>query len=583
MSHRLGLWPLVLLLQLFFANPRLHAQAPQVQYLYPAQVTVGASAEVELIGKQVEKIESFFFSRPGITAEPVSKGKVTLTVAPDARAGDSDVWAVASSGSATPVRLEVGECPVQIEKEPNNAVAQAQEVELPIAVCGRIEPGTDRDWYRVRLKAGDGLTLACRSASLGGTLQPTLVVLDPQGREIAHDTLTQLEPTVHVRAAEAGVYIVGVQDRSYRSTPSPFYRLALTTGPWIVGAYPPTLQKGAAQRVTLYGYRLPAGEPVAKGGPLQRQIIELAKDSIPGPADAGWVLSRSLFVDSLAYRHAGAGGSVRLEFLDRPMQDAAADAKAANAIQREIPFDVVNRFESPRDAVHWYRFQAQTGRTYWLEAVAERIDQPCDLELIVHDANGKPLETIGNLVTPKEVGTDVPLDSRDPAGNWKAPADGDYLLAVRDLLAVATPAPRAYRLSVGPRLEDVRVVALLDDNAGSRGWSLPAGGKLTITLVAVRRGGHAAPIEVRAENPPAGLKIPTVTIAADKSTAVLNVTADKDARSWVGLLHLIATTQANRQPLTVGVRALTRSGPAGQTVSRFCDEAVIAIVGPPKK
>src|SRR5581483_608437 len=117
--------------------------------------------------------------------------------------------------------------------------------------------------------------------------------------------------------------------------------------------------------------------------------------------------------------------------------------------------------------VHWYRFQAQAGRTYWLEAVPERIDQPCDLELIVHDANGKPLETIGNLVTPKEVGADVPLDSRDPAGNWKAPADGDYLLAVRDLLALATLSPRAYRLSVGPRLEDIRVVALLDDNAAS--------------------------------------------------------------------------------------------------------------------
>ena len=62
---------------------------------------------------------------------------------------------------------------------------------LPAAVCGRIEPGTDADWYRVRLQAGDGLTLACRSATLGGTLQPTLVVLERQehnamdgGREV---------------------------------------------------------------------------------------------------------------------------------------------------------------------------------------------------------------------------------------------------------------------------------------------------------------------------------------------------------------------------------------------------------------
>jgi len=582
MSHPLRIPTVVLLLQILFAGDFVQGQAPQVQFLYPPHATIDGSVEVELIGKQADRVERLYLARPGLEARLLEKGKASFSVAADAPTGERDVWALSVGGVAGPFRFATSRLPTRTEKEPNNTPAAAQELELPVAVCGRIDPGTDGDWFRVTLKAGDGLTLACRSASLGGTLWPTLLVVDPHGREIAHDSLTQQEPTLHIIAAEAGAYSIGVQDRSYNSTPSRFYQLSLTTGPWIVGAYPPAIQKGQTQTLTLYGYSLAASEPCAADSPLRRRTVEVtAPDSAPR-AERGWCLSRSLFVDAWEYRHPEMEGSVRLELVNGPLADAAAETSKGGreaATLRELPFEVVNRFDSPREVVHWYRFTAQKERTYWLEAIAERIDRTCDLELIIHDTAGKPLTTIGNITTPKELASEVALESRDPAGAWKAPADGEYLIAVRDLLATAAPAyERAYRLSVGPRREDVRVVAQLAKGKEENGWAVRAGGSLTLSLVAVRQGGQEGPIEVRAEELPPGLNIPAVTIPAKKGTAVLEITAEKDAEPWMGAIRLIATTESNRTPVTVEVIPLSRADPAASAVSRVLDELVIAVL-----
>ncbi|MGE0759850.1 MAG: hypothetical protein AB7O38_22740, partial [Pirellulaceae bacterium] len=273
--------------------------------------------------------------------------------------------------------------------------------------------------------------------------------------------------------------------------------------------------------------------------------------------------------------------------LDRPLADAANEtpsAGPAEARRRELPFDVVHRFTSPREAVHWYRFSAQAGQTYWIEAVSERIDRACDLELIVHSSDGKPLATLGNLTTPKELVTRVPLDSRDPAGVWKAPADGEYLLAVRDLLSLptTTPAERAYRLSMGPQREEVRVVAQLDENA-SGGWTVEAGGSLSLALTVVRRGGQDSPIQVEAEGVPAGLSVPAVRIERGASQGVLLIRADKDAPPCLGPIRLMVRAEAKGEPVTTEVRPASGASSGSPATSRFYDRLVIAIVPKPGK
>ena len=539
------------------------------------------------MGQQLDSIDRFYSAQSDLEVRPVGKGKAAVVVG-NVSAGDRDVWAASPGGTMAPARLTVGTWPTHTEVEPNATVAQAQEVVLPTVVCGRIEPGTDVDWYRVQLQAGDGLTLSCRSTTLGGTLQPTIIVVDPSGREVAHDSLLQLEPAVHVEAKESGIYAICVQDRSYRTTPAPFYQLSLTTGPWIVGAYPPTVEKGTYHVIQLYGYRLPSGEALAGDGSLQRQTAERTMPNSIPTVGQGWMLTRSLFIDALEFQFSPeAGGVARFEVLNRAVQDSPAETSGGDsksATLRELPFDVVNQFASPREVVHWYRFRAQAGRTYSLEAVAERIDRTCDLELIVHDGAGKILESIGNYTTPKDLATELTMDSRDPIGTWKAPADGEYLLAVRDLLGTAMPTvERAYRLSVGLRPEEVRVVVQLDAGGAANGWTVKAGGTLNLSLVALRRGGHEAPIEVRAEALPPGVTIAPVTIAAKQATGVLKISADKSAAAWIGAIRLTAATQADGKPTTMEVRAVARSTPAVPGGARVYGEPVIAIAPIGKK
>src|SRR5262245_24283163 len=133
------------------------AQGPELQFVFPSCGTAGSTVEVELIGKQVDTIDRLYFSCSGIEARLVGKGRAEIKISADARLGDCDVWAASSNGVSAPARFSVEESPVSIEKEPNNTAAEAQSVTLPAIVCGRIDPATDGDWYRVPLKIGDDL------------------------------------------------------------------------------------------------------------------------------------------------------------------------------------------------------------------------------------------------------------------------------------------------------------------------------------------------------------------------------------------------------------------------------------------
>ncbi|MDR3621392.1 MAG: hypothetical protein P4L85_18725 [Paludisphaera borealis] len=94
---------------------------------------------------------------------------------------------VAKDASAAPVRDAV-EAKRVAEHEPNNAVEQANELEVPAIVAGTIAGGKDGradiDLYRFSAKAGEPLVLEVEAARSGSKLDSFVEVLDAKGQRI---------------------------------------------------------------------------------------------------------------------------------------------------------------------------------------------------------------------------------------------------------------------------------------------------------------------------------------------------------------------------------------------------------------
>jgi hypothetical protein len=99
------------------------------------------------------------------------------------------------------VRLAVGSEPEIDELEPNDNVAQAQRLSLPVTINGHIDGGSrrngnpDEDYFRFRAKKGERISIDVAAARLGSALDSVIEVLDAQGNSIPRATIRCLNET----------------------------------------------------------------------------------------------------------------------------------------------------------------------------------------------------------------------------------------------------------------------------------------------------------------------------------------------------------------------------------------------------
>ncbi|MDQ6666043.1 MAG: hypothetical protein M3Z23_16815, partial [Acidobacteriota bacterium] len=128
---------------------------------------------------------------------------------------------------------------------------------------------------------------------------------------------------------------------------------------------------------------------------------------------------------------------------------------------------------------------------------------------------------------------------KDSRLHFTAPADGDYIMRLRDVrglkgdeysyrLTVREPVP-GYRLSVNPRNPNV-----------------PVGGRIPLTVTAMRLDDHDAPIHVSIQNLPAGFHATDGVIEPGQVSATLLLSADANA-TLAQAAPLIVTDGKDRQ------------------------------------
>ena len=136
-------------------------------------------------------------------------------------------------------------------------------------------------------------------------------------------------------------------------------------------------------------------------------------------------------------------------------------------------------------------------------------------------------------------GLRFPSSHLDPEGRWVAPADGRFLISVRNLIGgIAEDPRRVYRLGIRREEPDVRLVAIARPESPT-GINVPRGGRTVLDVLAFRRRGSDRSIRVAARNLPPGVTCPDIWIGPGVTSAPLALTAERDAALGVSTLDLV--------------------------------------------
>src|SRR5205814_1057475 len=186
------------------------------------------------------------------TPKPAPIAKFKVTISADVPVGIYDARLIGQWGISNPRAFVVGDLAEVAEKEPNNDVEQAQRVEVNSTINGIINNPTDVDYYVFAGKKGQRIVVSCLASSIDSRLNPNLEIFDATGRKIGENRNYQGEDALlDVTATNDGDYFVRVSYFTHtQGSAEYFYRLSITTAPWIDAVYPPMIEPGKPAQVT---------------------------------------------------------------------------------------------------------------------------------------------------------------------------------------------------------------------------------------------------------------------------------------------------------------------------------------------
>ncbi len=296
----------------------------------------------------------------------------------------------------------VGDQTAVVEKEPNNDIEEAQRVELNTAIHGTLSTPTDVDYFVFAGKKGQRVVVSCLASSIDSRAQPALQLFSKAGELLAANRDYQGTDALLDRVLpEDGDYYVRVFSFTYtQGAPDHFYRLNITTAPWIDAVFPPVVVPGQETTVTVHGRNLPGGKPdataVVDGSVLEKLTVTIKPpgdpQSVQRLAFPGFITPRSSELDGFAFHlsnEAGQSNPYLITCARAPVVlDTGDNDTAATAQQIKLPCEIAGRIEKPRDR-DWYRFDVKKGETYTIEVFGDRLGSPMDMYFTLRQAESK--------------------------------------------------------------------------------------------------------------------------------------------------------------------------------------------------
>ena len=190
-------------------NYRLHVGTfPRPTAAYPAGGKKGEEVEVKFLGLPSGVLVQKF----GLPAEEVT---------------DFGVFAKDDGGIApTPNNFRLFEHGNAFEAEPNNEMAKASPVELPLAFNGIIQEPKDVDFFRFSAKKGQQFEVECYARRIRSGLDPVMNLYKADGGGIAgNDDSRGPDSYFRFNVPADGEYIIRVTDHLGRGGPDLVYRI----------------------------------------------------------------------------------------------------------------------------------------------------------------------------------------------------------------------------------------------------------------------------------------------------------------------------------------------------------------------
>ncbi len=342
--------------------------------------------------------------------------------AADALPGIRDVRLLTPQGASTLGQIVVVRDPIIAEAPNNNTMKTAQPITLPAAVCGALEVVEDVDFFKFHVTAGTALTfhmycqrLADRIHDLQTIADPILILRDKNGTDLAaNDNYYAADPLLHYKFPQAGEYYLEVRDVRYQGARNWNYCIEINDRPYVTNVLPLGIAPGTTARLRLVGYNLPA-----------EATAELTVP--PGePTGLNWY--------ALSLDKGQKSNPVALVVSKLPQVREAPGAKntLATAQPVSVPCGISGCMDAPGD-VDCFAFNAKKGEHCTFDVIAQRHGSKLDSVLRLLGPKGELLVENDDHEERKSgySGFNRHADSRIEA--WVAPADGRYVIQVRDV------------------------------------------------------------------------------------------------------------------------------------------------------
>jgi hypothetical protein len=489
---------------------------PMVTHCTPVAVRRGTAAEIVVDGQQsFAGASGWLADDAGLTAVVVppspkapkpaaGKGSVTLKVtsAKDVPLGPHEFRVVTPHGPSTVGQLLVVDDPVVQENGNNNTPAGANPLPVPGVACGRIEAAEDVDFYRFHATAGTSYTFEVWGARLQDKihdlqkhLDPLLTVFDATGRELAgNDDYFFADPYLVWIAPTTGDYFVQVRDAKYDGDARWAYALCVTDKPYAAHVFPFAGRPGETIDVEPIGTAAKLEPKVSVQLPATAGLHKLPLSTPDGPTNPV-----AFFVSPLP------------QMVEHEPNDTPASAQSL-----PVPCGVSGRMDKPRD-VDYFRFHGEKGKAIRFEVRARRFGSPLQSRL---DSILEILSPKGQLLGSND---DDPATGKDSVLTFSPPADGDYLVRIRDLNSKGGPG-YVYYLEADFAKPDFTLRCDTD-------LAMVGPGRRTPWYVHVTRSnGFAGAVTVAVDDLPPGVTASPLTIPPTMTQGLLILSAEKDAK-----------------------------------------------------
>lgn len=498
--------------------PFLFSAEPAISRLAPPGFQSGTEVDWVIAGARLSDAKKLLFYSGGIevlslVSDGENKVKARVKVPATCPPGLHAFRMATATGMSNLRYVGVSPLPQQKEVEPNSDFAAPQALVIGNTVNGVIQ-NEDVDYYAIELGANQAITVELEGLRLNTEFfDPFVAILDENRFEMARSDdapLLQQDCVCSMIAPKAGKYIIEVRESSFGGNDNCQYRLHVGDFPRPLAIIPGGGQPGETIQATL----------VDSTGRSWVEPIALPSESA---SDFAYNAKRN---DQLA----PSPNLLRVVRMPNALE-SEPDNDLAKLPAHELPI-AFNGVLQEKGDVDWFKIKGKKDQQIEAVVWGRRIlRSPVDSYLEIHKVGG------GRLAAADDSG------GPDAIQAFKIPADGEYLIAIRDHLNEGSPI-HAYRIEVSAPTPSMQLDIADLQRYQAQTLEVPRGGRMAVMLSAQRKN-FSSDLLLKLEDAPAGVEIVNSKISANQVQVPFMLRADADAPVDASLTAIRAHTIGN--------------------------------------